>query len=131
MQWQDKQRDILIDIAKEFELEAEFDDRRRRGIKTLKQYGKEPFKYKIDKFAETDKQTEEKNIKIQELQTTIEQLTVENDELSARRKRQYNAIEDSNKIINKQREMRQKIDEEIGNKKEESMKFDLELAKKK
>ena len=55
MQWQDHQRDILIDIAKEFGLEAEFDDRRRRGIKTLKQYGKEPFKYKIDRFAETDK----------------------------------------------------------------------------
>lgn len=102
MQWQDHQRDILIDIAKEFELEAEFDDRRRRGIKTLKQYGKEPFKYKIDRFAETDKQAEEKNIKIQELQTTIEQLTAENDELSARRMRQKNDIANKNEIQSKQ-----------------------------
>ena len=131
MQWQDRQRDIICEIAKQHGIEATFEDRRRSGQKIIKQYHLNPTQYKMEKIAEAKKEIAEAKKEINTLKEENSRLVKENDELSARRKRQYNAIEDSNKIINKQREMRQKIDEDIGNKKKESLKFDLELEKKK
>jgi len=38
MQWQDRQRDLICEIAKEHGIEASFEDRRRSGQKIIKQY---------------------------------------------------------------------------------------------
>lgn len=59
MRWQDKQRDIICELAKEYNLEASFEARRRNGEKTVKQYHKNPTQYKIEKIAEADKKAQE------------------------------------------------------------------------
>lgn len=124
--WQDSQRDLICEIAKEFGIEATFEDRRRQGIMQLKAEHKPTYEYVQQRQLEANKLKEE-NALLKEKNTSLEK---ENEELAARRKRQYNQINERNEIMNKQRKIETAISQSIDKKKEELSGLEAEIEKK-
>ena len=98
MQWQDKMRDVLVEIAKSFGIEASFEDRRRTGNKIIKEHHLDPYDYKLKQISniKADRMKEELSVfaLLKEKKKTVNDIATNRAKLA-----------DQNKEINRKRQI--------------------------